>query len=194
MCHYLLAALAVRSEVGLTRSRAQPLATWMATMSASFAGSLLANPLLGKPVLAAMSNEYQVRQWLYCNVCSVYESVVKVMLATIIWWGVFFSPGDLVYSISKNKMVYIPTCVIKEIYRAKKIVGGMEDARKLFPENVMIILMIGTLKGNGSGFMKPITRLIIGDWIPAKTEILKMSTTTKECFAASFFLLGHEFG
>ena len=61
LCHYLLAALAVRSEVGQARSRAQPLATWMATMSASFAGSLLANPLMGKPVLAAVSNEYQVR-------------------------------------------------------------------------------------------------------------------------------------
>ena len=116
------------------------------------------------------------------------------MLATIIWWGVFYSPGDLVYSISKNKMVNIPVCVIKEIYRAKKVVGGMGDARKLFPENEMIILMIGTLKGNGSGFMKPITRLIIGDWVPAKTEILKMSTTTKECVAASFCLLGHELG
>ena len=121
-------------------------------------------------------------------------SVMKVMLATIIWWGVFYSPGDLVYSISKNKLVYIPVCVIKEIYRAKKVVGGMGDARKLFPENEMIILMIGTLKGNGSGFMKPITRLIIGDWVPAKTEILKMSATTKECVAASFFLLGHELG
>ena len=31
VCHYLLAALAVRSEVGLARSKAQPLATWMAT-------------------------------------------------------------------------------------------------------------------------------------------------------------------
>ena len=62
VCHYLLAALAVRSEVGLARSKAQPLATWMATMSASFAGSLLANPLLGKPILAAVSNEYHVRE------------------------------------------------------------------------------------------------------------------------------------
>ena len=62
ICHYLLAALAVRSDVGLSRSRAQPLATWMAAMSASFAGSLLANPLLGKPVLAAVSNEYQVEE------------------------------------------------------------------------------------------------------------------------------------
>ena len=121
-------------------------------------------------------------------------SLVKVMLATIIWWGVFYSPGDLVYSISKNKMVYVPVCVIKEIYRAKKVVGGMGDARKIFPDNEMIILMIGTLKGNGSGFMKPITRLLNGDWTPVKTEILKMSTTTKECVAASFLLLGHELG
>ena len=60
LCHYLLAALAVRADGGLGRSRSHPLATWLATMSASFAGSLLANPLLGKPVLAAVSNEYQV--------------------------------------------------------------------------------------------------------------------------------------
>ena len=117
---------------------------------------------------------------------------MKVFLATVIWWGVFFSPGDLIYSFTKNKMIYVPVCVIKEIYRAKKVMGGMGDARKLFPENEMIILMIGTLKGNGSGFMKPITRLILGDWIPTKTEILKMSTTTKECLAASVLLLSHE--
>ena len=48
LCHYTLAALAVRKEVGLNRSRTNPLSTWMATMSASFAGSLLANPLLGQ--------------------------------------------------------------------------------------------------------------------------------------------------
>ena len=60
LCHYLLAALAVRADGGLGRSRSHPLATWLATMSASFAGSLLANPLLGKPILAAVSNEYQV--------------------------------------------------------------------------------------------------------------------------------------
>ena len=47
LCHYTLAALAVRKEVGVSRARANPLATWLATMSASFAGSLLANPLLG---------------------------------------------------------------------------------------------------------------------------------------------------
>ena len=55
LCHYTLAALAVRKEVGVTRARANPLATWLATMSASFAGSLLANPLLGKFQTCALS-------------------------------------------------------------------------------------------------------------------------------------------
>ena len=48
LCHYTLAALAVRKDVRVSRSRTNPLSTWLATMSASFAGSLLANPLLGQ--------------------------------------------------------------------------------------------------------------------------------------------------
>ena len=50
------------------------------------------------------------------------------------------------------------------------------------------------MQGNGSGFMKPVTRLILGDWVPAKTEFLKMSVTTKECAVAAALLLGHDLG
>ena len=50
------------------------------------------------------------------------------------------------------------------------------------------------MQGNGSGFMKPITRLILGDWVPANTELLKMSVTSKECAAAAALLLGHDLG
>ena len=39
-----------RKEVGSEFTRSRPFATWLATLSASFAGSLVANPLLGKPV------------------------------------------------------------------------------------------------------------------------------------------------
>ena len=42
--------------------------------------------------------------------------------------------------------------------------------------------------------MKPVTRLILGDWVPAKTEFLKMSVTTKECAVAAALLLGHDLG
>merc|ERR1712123_543231 len=86
VCHFLLAALAVRKEVGVVFSRSNPLATWLATMTASFAGSMIANPLLGKPIMGALSNEY------------------NVLLATIIWWGVFYSPGDLVYALAMNQV------------------------------------------------------------------------------------------
>ena len=43
-----------RKEVGVDFTRSRPFATWLATLSASFAGSLVANPLLGKPVILMM--------------------------------------------------------------------------------------------------------------------------------------------
>merc|ERR1711909_258900 len=84
ICHLILAALAVRTEVGVGFSRSNPLATWLATMTASFAGSMIANPLLGKPILGALSSEFNVG------------------LATLIWWAVFYPPGDIVYQVVTN--------------------------------------------------------------------------------------------
>ena len=84
--------------------------------------------------------------------------------------------------------------MVKEIYRAKKVVGGMKDASQLFPGNEFIILAIGTLKGNGSGFMKPITKLISGDWSPSRSELLQVSVTTKGCFVAGSLLLANTNG
>jgi len=176
ICHFILAALAVRKEVGVPFSRSNPLATWLATMTASFAGSIIANPLLGKPILGALSNEY------------------NVLLATIIWWGVFYSPGDTVYSLVNTQVLYVPICVIKEVYRAKKTLGGINDAAKVFPDQEVLMVMIGLIKGNGSGFMKPITRLVCGTWKPESSELLKMSVTSKECFVAAIFLVTDKSG
>jgi len=171
VCHFILAALAVRKEVGTGFSRQKPLATWLATMSASFAGSLIANPLLGKPILGALSSEFNVG------------------LATLIWWAVFYSPGDIVYQVVTNNAVYIPICVVKEVYRAKKTWAGIGDAKKVYVDNEMIQVMIGLIKGNGSGFMKPMTKLICGTWTPQSSEVLKMSVTSKECLVAAILLV-----
>ena len=65
----------------------------------------------------------------------------------------------------------------------------MKAAQDVFPHNELLIIAIGVLKGNGSGFMKPITRLISGEWSPARSELLQMSVTTKECLAAALLLL-----
>ena len=50
-----------RKEVGVEFTRSRPLATWLATLSASFAGSLVANPLLGKPVRRAIIMRMRMR-------------------------------------------------------------------------------------------------------------------------------------
>eukprot|EP00088_Acartia_fossae_P018182 TRINITY_DN20470_c0_g1_i2.p1 TRINITY_DN20470_c0_g1~~TRINITY_DN20470_c0_g1_i2.p1 ORF type:complete len:260 (+),score=64.02 TRINITY_DN20470_c0_g1_i2:43-822(+) len=171
VCHFLLAALAVRKEVGLAFSRSNPLATWLATLTASFAGSMVANPLLGKPIFGAVSNEF------------------NLSLATVIWWGVFYSPRDIVYTVATNQAVSVPVYVVKEIYRAKKILGGIKDAGKVYPEHEIIQITVGLIKGNGSAFIKPITRLVAGQWKPNSSELLKFSVTSKGCLVAAILLV-----
>jgi len=51
------------------------------------------------------------------------------------------------------------------------------------------MVVIGTIKGNGSGVIKPVTRLLGGVWKPASNEILEMSVTTKECAVAAVLLV-----
>ena len=84
--------------------------------------------------------------------------------------------------------------MIKEIYRAKKTLGGINDAAKVFPDQELLMVMIGLLKGNGSGFMKPLTRLICGIWRPSSTELLAMSLTSKECLVAAVVMVADQAG
>merc|ERR1712098_740589 len=42
--------------------------------------------------------------------------------------------------------------------------------------------------------MKPITRLILGDWAPNKSEFLKFSVTSKACLAAALAMLFYQSG
>ena len=58
---YIRESPPVRKEVGVDFTRSRPFATWLATLSASFAGSLVANPLLGKPVILMMIWRMMVR-------------------------------------------------------------------------------------------------------------------------------------
>ena len=75
------------------------------------------------------------------------------------------------------------------------------------------MVLIGVIQGNGSGVIKPVTRLICGVWKPASSEVsthnchdhdqdhdhdhddllllqvLGMSVTTKECLAAALLLV-----
>lgn len=62
---------------------------------------------------------------------------------------------------------------MKEIYRAKKVYDGVTHAAKLYPNAYVIMIIIGTMKGNGAGFVKLLERLIRGAWTPTAMEFMQ---------------------
>ncbi len=48
-----------------------------------------------------------------------------VSVCAFLFLLVFFSPGDVFYALVKLQPVYLAICLVKEVYRAKKIFGGL---------------------------------------------------------------------
>ena len=85
----------------------------------------------GKPILHAFKDEQMV------------------IVATIIYLAIFFTPGDIAYKIVKLLPVYVVICSLKEILRAKKVYKGLEEGKLAMPANgslLFIPVLIATLK------------------------------------------------
>uniref|UniRef100_A0A915C9Q4 Uncharacterized protein n=1 Tax=Parascaris univalens TaxID=6257 RepID=A0A915C9Q4_PARUN len=86
IAHYILMTIAVRDDLASGAaifSRKHPLSCWLSSMLMCFAGSFLANFLLGEPVIAPFKRHDDI------------------LVATAIWYLVFYSPFDIVYKTSK---------------------------------------------------------------------------------------------
>lgn len=174
IAHSLLCALAVREDLGpgaQAFSRKHPLACWLSTMLVIFAGGMVANGLLGEPILAPLKNSPQL------------------YVATVVWYLVFYTPFDVGYKVGKFLPVKVIACAMKEIYRCKKIHDGVTHAAKLYPNAYVIMIIIGTLKGNGAGFTKLIERLIRGAWTPTAMEFMQPTFYTKASVVASIIFV-----
>jgi len=174
-CHIILCVLAVRKEAGRSFARDHPVSTWISCVVASFAGSIICGPLLGKPILGALKDEYMV------------------LMVTVVYIAIFFSPKDLVHDTIKLVPIYATICFLKEILRAKKVYKGLAEGRDHMPHGgslFFIPVLIATLKGNGSGFAGPIVRFVRGVWQlgPSNQETVKPSVATKLCFFAAIAL------
>lgn len=141
----------------------------MASLLTCFAGGFLVAPLCGEPVLETIGDP------------------LRLAVFTLLWYLMFYTPGDLVYNSSKIKPVKIGLYALKGLYYPKKIVAGIKHAKHVFHGNAIAYIVIATLKANGSGFIKPVTRLIRGatEDISGCLESMKPSVTTKYCFLCS---------
>ena len=64
---------------------------------------------------------------------------------------------------------------MNNLCRTKKVFDGVTHALKVFPNGYLIALMVGTVKGNGAGFLKLFERLLRGVWTPNAMELLQPS-------------------
>ncbi|XP_047514109.1 trimeric intracellular cation channel type 1B.1 [Pieris napi] len=174
IAHSLLCALAVREDLGAGAqafSRKHPLACWLSTMLVIFAGGMVANGLLGEPILAPLKNTPQL------------------LIGTITWYLVFYTPFDVGYKVAKFLPVKVTAAAMKEIYRAKKVYDGVSHAAKLYPNAYIIMVVIGTIKGNGAGFTKLVERLVRGAWTPTAMETMQPTFYTKASLVASIIFV-----
>jgi len=174
LAHAALCCLAVRDDLAngsLPFSRKHPLALWCSTMLVIFAGSILANLLLGEPVLAPLKNNNQL------------------LLSTVVWYVIFYSPFDVGYKFFKFLPIKVICAALKEIYRAKKVHDGVTHAAKLFPNAYIVMIAIGAIKGNGAGFVKIGERLVRGVWTPTAVEFLVPNFSTKASMLAAFIFV-----
>ncbi len=124
------------------------------------------SPLCGEPVLETINDP------------------LRLAVFTLLWFLMFYVPGDFVYTLSKVKPVKIGLYVLKGLYYPKKIVAGIKHAKHIFHGNLIAYVVVATVKANGSGFIKPVARLVRGatNDIAGCFESLKPSVTTKYCF------------
>lgn len=60
----------------------------------------------------------------------------------------------------------------KELQRSRKIIDGVAHASHLYPNSFIIIILVGALKGSGSGFLSVVDRFNRGFYLPNSNEIL----------------------
>jgi len=109
ICHYLLSALQVKDDIQQHQAPTQnfilrhPLSCWLSTMLISFAGSIFSNFLLG---------ESPIKDFVHYQ---------HLLLATICWYFVFYSPFDIVARLLRFTPIRVVVATAKEIQRTKKI-------------------------------------------------------------------------
>ena len=167
--HCLIMCLYVKEDITGAHlfSRKHPLACWISCMISIYGGAMLASFLLGEPVIACLKNTN------------------SLLIATGAWYIIFYTPFDFGYKVFKFLPIKLILAVMKEVIRCKKVHDGVVHAAQVYPNSYVIMIIIGTLKGNGTAFLKILERLLRGVWTPSAVELMQMSFPTKACIAAS---------
>ena len=110
-------------------TRRHPLSCWLSTMLLCFSGSILANFLLGESPIKDFAHHQHL------------------LLATVCWYLVFYSPLDLVARLLRFVPIRMVVGVAKEIQRTKKVFDGVHSTLAIYPDGYVVVVMIAAIKG-----------------------------------------------
>uniref|UniRef100_H3DN10 Transmembrane protein 38B n=2 Tax=Tetraodon nigroviridis TaxID=99883 RepID=H3DN10_TETNG len=175
LAHYLLSVMALREQPGaLEVSRVSPLACWFSSMLFCFGGAVLSGIMLAEPPVAPLSNS------------------TSVLLASIIWYLVFYCPMDLVFTCASLLPLKLVLSGMKEVGRTWKVLSGVTQAHSKYKDSLLVMIAIGWARGAGGGLIRNFEQLVRGVWKPETNELLKMSYPTKiALMGAVLFALQH---
>ncbi|XP_069777850.1 trimeric intracellular cation channel type B-A-like [Narcine bancroftii] len=162
MAHYTLSIMNLKEQPGaIDVAHRSPIACWFSGMLCCFGGTILASLLLGKPPIEPFTNNR------------------NIILASVIWYLIFYCPYDKFYKCCNFLPSKLFIAGMKEVTRARKIVGGVVDAHSRYRDGWLAIIAVGWAKGAGSGLIANFEQLVRGVWIPERNELLNMSYGTK---------------
>nr|ACO15448.1 Trimeric intracellular cation channel type A [Caligus clemensi] len=118
---------------------------WSATILNCHAGNLLSHLLRGKPALDAFNN------------------VTYIALVSFIFLLIRFTPGKLVEKFLRIPPIEVTSIMLCEVFRSHKILKGINEGQLAYPGTFWPSILIGSIRGNGSGWMKPIRAIILND-------------------------------
>ncbi|XP_026961106.1 trimeric intracellular cation channel type B [Sagmatias obliquidens] len=162
IAHYLVSVMALKHQPGaVVVAWKNPLSSWFTAMLHCFGGGILSCVLLGEPPLRFLANS------------------TNILLASSIWYIVFFCPRDLVSQGYSFLPVQLLAVGMKEVTRTWKIVGGVTHANSYYKNGWIVMIAIGWARGAGGSIITNFEQLVKGCWKPEADEWLKMSYPAK---------------
>ncbi|XP_066460717.1 trimeric intracellular cation channel type A isoform X2 [Eleutherodactylus coqui] len=119
-----------------------------------------------------------------------FSNNANVLLASAVWYLMFFCPLSLFYKCVSFLPVKLVLVGMKEVVRVRKIAIGIHHAHHHFHDGWVVMVLIGWVKGSGVALMSNVEQLLRGVWKPETNEILHMSFPTKaSLYGAILFTL-----
>nr|XP_023658510.1 trimeric intracellular cation channel type B-like isoform X1 [Paramormyrops kingsleyae] len=160
--HYIVSVMSLKEQPGAVEVACRsPVACWVSSMLYCFGGAILSAVLLAEPPVEPFSNNSHV------------------LVASLIWYLMFYCPQDLVYSCTSLLPVRLVLSGMKEVTRTWKVLGGVVQAQKKYQNSLLVMIVVGWAKGSGHGLISNFEQLVRGVWRPETNELLKMSYATK---------------